>query len=76
MRSIENLRDEIKSLKERAALMKWFGIAAGVGAVYFAIDMLSMSVFLLFMLVSMISFGIWNGDASRINRLEEEIEER
>ena len=76
MRSIDTIKDEIKSLKESSAIMKWVGIANAAGAIILGIDMRSLAVFVTGMLGAMIFFAIWNGDVSRINRLEEEIEER
>lgn len=76
MRSIDNLRDEINALKGSASLMKWLGVANAVGAIVLGVAMLSMTVFLLFMLAAMIICGIWNGHAARIQRLREEIAER
>lgn len=76
MRSIESLKEEIQSVKGLASLMKWLGIVNAIGSVGVGISEQSLSVFCVGMLGAFLFMAVWSGYASRIQRMEEEIEER
>ena len=76
MRSIESLKEEIQSEKGTASLMKWLGILNALGSIGLGIQMQSLDIFLAGMLGAFIFMAIWSGNASRIQRMEEEIKER
>jgi hypothetical protein len=76
MRSIEGLREEIDRLKGSARFFKWMSILNAAGALFLGISMLSLAVAGWAMVSSMFFLACWSGDASRIKRMEEEIEER
>jgi len=76
MRSIESLKEEIESVKGSASLMKWLGIINALGSVGVGISEQSLGVFCAGMLGAFFFMAVWSGYASRIQRMEEEIEER
>ena len=76
MRSIESLKEEIESVKGSASLMKWLGILNAIGSVGVGISEQSLGVFCAGMMGAFLFMAVWSGYASRIQRMEEEIEER
>ena len=76
MRSIESLKEEIESVKGSAALMKWLGILNAVGSVGIGISEQSLGVFCAGMMGALVFMAFWASSTSRIQRMEEEIEER
>ena len=74
--SIESLKEEIESVKGSASLMKWLGILNAVGSVGVGISEQSLGVFCAGMMGAFLFMALWSGYASRIQRMEEEIEER
>ena len=76
MRSIESLKEEIESVKGSASLMKWLGILNAIGSVGAGISGQSLGVFCAGMMGALSFMAGWAGYASRIQRMEEEIEER
>lgn len=76
MRSIESLKEEIQSVKGSASLMKWLGILNAVGSIGLGIQMNALDAFLAGMLGAFLFMALWSGYASRMQRMEEEIDER
>jgi hypothetical protein len=76
MRSIESLKEEIESEKGSASLMKWLGILNAIGAVGAGISEQSVAIFCVGMLGAFLFMALWSGYASKIQRMEKEIEER
>ena len=76
MRSIESLKEEIESVQGSASLMKWLGILNAIGSVGVGISEQSLGVFCAGMMGALLFMAGWSGYASRIQRMEEEIEER
>ena len=76
MRSIESLKEEIESVQGSASLMKWLGILNAIGSVGVGISEQSLGVFCAGMMGALLFNAVWSGYASRIQRMEEEIEER
>ena len=76
MRSFESLKEEIESGKGTASLMKWLGILNAVGAVGVGISEQSFGVFCAGLLGALFFMAFWASSTARIQRMEEEIEER
>ena len=76
MRSIESLKEEIESVKGSASLMKWLGFLNAAGSVGVGISEQSLGVFCAGMMGALVFMAFWASSTSRIQRMEEEIEER
>lgn len=76
MRSIESLKEEIESEKGFASLMKWLGILSAIGAIGAGVSEQSLTIFFIGILSAFLFMAVWSGYASKIQRMEKEIEER
>lgn len=76
MRSVEDLQDEITRLRGTASFYKWMAIFFGCSGVGLGISMLSANVLLALWLAAMFWVALWSGDASKVQRMEQEIRER
>ena len=76
MKTIKELKAEIKDKEGLVSLMKWLAILNAVGGVWLGLQQGSMAVFLAAMMGALLFGAVWASEVAVIQRIKEEIRER